>query len=571
MKQTVLLFIIALLPLSSLFAQESDTLQREVTIVKEFTPILREAEKINTLPSVAAPSFDRQAVSYTRNVTSTEIPTEASHVEIPYKPIYNTGSHKHRGYFDFGMGAYLTMFANAGYHILDTPHDKLNIAAQFNSLNWDIPVNSQSRFNHPYYEDVTHQTFYDARAGLQYAHTFKDNITLSLLGAYRYLDFNYYGVTNNYYFKDHPFNSVNNFFVELYVGNKEAQHYDYEHWDVTAGYSLYSNRRGAYVTTPSSEHHGYLKGAYSYMLDKCWSVGGEVDFDFLHYGLLKDLSGVAPNIYVPGYNLNVFMARLLPHVEYRKDRFFFRGGVKADISVNDGTIFRFAPDVHMNWEFVENYFLYADIDGGKELHTWNEVSKECIYFDPSFRVPSTYSPVDAKVGFRFRFIPELSFSAFAGYEVAAGALFQSLGVSPQGISWESIDASCFKVGAHIDADIMQYVTVSLDATYREWRGKKSGLVISYDQPRWEGNARVVVHPHKQVDIELGYNMKLDRDFGIYGKLNDMHNLQAKVAYHPLQWLTVFAQGANLLNCKYDYYFGLPAPRIQGMAGVELRF
>lgn len=562
MKQSVILFIIALVPVFSLMAQEKDTLQREVTIVKEFTPIVRDAEKINTMPSVATPSFSRQPANYSYNAASAAIPTVASDVEIPCNPVYNLRNRKYRGYADVGMGAYMTVFANAGYHILDTPHDKLNVAAQFNSLNWDIPVNSRSPFNHPNFESVTHQTFYDARAGLQYAHTFDNNITVSLLGSYRYLDFNYYGVGNGVY--THPFNAVNNFFAELYVGNKEAQHYDYEHWDVRAGYSLYSNRNGAYVATPSSEHHGYLKGAYSYMLDKYWSVGGQIYFDFLHYG------GLVDEFYVPGCSLNVFKARLLPHAEYRKDRFFFRAGIKADISVNDGTIFRFAPDVHLNWEFVENYFLYTDIDGGKELHTWNEMSKECIYFDPSRHIPSTYSPLDARLGFRFRFIPELTFSAFGGYEIAAGALFQSLS-TPQGIAWESIDAYCFKVGAHIDADIMQYVTLSLDATYREWRAQKSLQVISYDRPRWEGNVRVVVHPHSQVDIELGYNMQLDRDFGVSGKLNDIHNVQARVAYHPLQWLTVFAQGANLLNCKYDYYYGLAAPRIQGMAGVELRF
>lgn len=569
MKKIALLYIIALLPAISSLAQDSDTLQRAVTIVKEFTPIVRDAEKINTMPSVATPSFNRDSVQYNYNATSTAVPTIATDVNIPYIPTPANNDHKYRGYFDAGIGNYLALTGNAGYHILDTPHDKLNIGAQFTSLNWDVPINSHAS---AIGESLTRQTFYDARAGLHYAHTFDNNISVSLRGAYRFLDFNYYGVAGVAPVGSdvHPFNRVNNLYAELQIDNKEAQHYDYEHWYATAGYSLYRNKRGAYVPTPSSEHHAYLKGGYSYMLDQYWSVGGVLNIDFLQYNGVIHLDN-SPE--TPGYVLNtnnVFMARLLPHVEYRKDRFNFHAGVKVDISANDKTVFRFAPDVRMDWEFHENYFLQANIEGGKKLHTWHDMSQQCIYFDPSYRIPSTYSPLDAKVGFRFRFILELSLSAYAGYEVAAGALFQSVEASSQAIAWQSIDASCFKLGARVEAYVLQYVTLSADIAYREWK-QKNGSLISYDKPRWEGNARVTIHPHKLFDIELGYNMQLGRDYGIYGKLNDIHNVQAMVTYHPNQRLSIFVQGNNLLNCKYDYYYGLPAPRIQGMVGAELKF
>lgn len=569
MKQITILFIIALLPALSMFSQENDTLQREVTIVKEFTPIIRDAEKINTMPPVATPTFNRRAVNYSYTATPTQVPTIAYDVNIPYTPTSDTNNRKHRGYLDFGIGAYLAMFGNAGYHILDTPHDQLNIGVQFTSFNGDIPINSHAPAIN---ESSTRQTFYDTRAGLRYAHTFDNNISMSLHGAYRYLDFNYFGVAGETPVGTmlQPFNKVHNLFAELRIENKEAQHYDYEHWYATAGYSLYNNNRGAYVPTSSNEHHAYINSAYKYMLNKYWSVGGEVKFDYLQYNGLIHRDGNETNLNTSDNTQHIFMARLLPGIEYKKNKFFFRAGVIADISVNDDAIFNFAPDIRLNWEFVENYFIYAQIGGGKKLHTWNDFSQHCIYFDPSCRIPSSYSPIDGQVGFRFRFIPELSLSAYTGYEIASGALFQSVQKSTQAIAWQSIDASCFKIGARIDANILQYVTLSVDAVYREWKQKKASI-ITYDKPRWEGNARIAIHPHKLFDIELGYNMQLDRDFGIYGRLNDIHNLQILVSYHPVEWLTVFAQGNNLLNCKYDYYYGLPAPRIQAMGGIELKF
>ena len=178
MKKIITLIIVSLLSISLSYAQESDTLQREVTITKEFTPTVRDAEKINTLPSIATPTFNTRSVNYCYDATSTAVPTTATNVNIPYLPKYETGAKRHRGYLDLGLGTYLSMFANAGYHILDTPHDQLNIKAQFSSLNWDIPVNSHSSMVSD--DDVTHQTFYDARAGLRYTHTFDNDISVSL-------------------------------------------------------------------------------------------------------------------------------------------------------------------------------------------------------------------------------------------------------------------------------------------------------------------------------------------------------------------------------------------------------
>lgn len=565
MKHTIVTFIIAILPLLSLWAQENDTLQREVTIVKEFTPVVRDVEKINTLPPVSTPTFEHRSVNYCYDASSAEVSTQASKVDIPYTHLTDSENKRCRGYFDFGMGLYLAMYGNIGYHIFDTPKDQLNIATQFNSLNGDIPINSHAS---SVVGNSSRQTFYDVQAGLNYTHTFDNNISMSLRGAYRYLNFNYYGVAadNRGDINKHPFNTAQNVFGEIQIDNKNAQYYDYENWYITLGYSMYQNERGAYTTLPSQEHHGYIHGAYSYMLNNYWSVGGDLKLDYLQYSGLAHFSG---DNYVSQSPRHIFVARLLPKVEYRKNKVYFRLGVKADISVNDKTIFLFAPDIRFNWEFVENYFIHAKVDGGKMFHTWHDVSKYCIYFDPSQQIPSTYSPIDAQIGFRFRFMPELSFSAYGGYEIASGALFQSVHSSSQAIAWQSIDASCLKIGGRIDADILQYVTLSLDATYRLW--KQGGVPITYDRPRWETNARVIVHPHKKVDVEVGYNMQLDRDFGIYGKLGDIHNLQASINYRPIHWLAIFAKGDNLLNKAYDYYYGLPAPRIQAMLGVGLKF
>lgn len=554
-------------------AQGNDSLRREVTIVKDFTPIVREASKINTLPPVSTPSFDRRPVTYCYNTHPADIPVSTSLVSAPFSEQDKTIRKRRRGYLDFSMGTYLAMTGNAGYHILDSSKDKLNIGLQYTSLNWNIPVNSAYPIEH---ETESKQTFYDTHIGLHYDHRFNSDVTLALNGAYRFINFNYYGVAGNLPSNrnSHPFQWTHNFFVELKVDNSAAVAYDYQQWNVTAGYSLYNNRWGAYIPDASSEQHAYLYTSLGGEIGNGWSAGAEINIDFLQYkGIYPSGTQADDIIHNPDLSetqiQSIFLAEVLPHIDWNGKRSHLRAGVKAYISVNDGTIFRFAPDIHFNWEFIDNYFLYFNIYGGKQLHTWNNVSQYCIYFDPSQRIPSTYVPLDATGGFRFHFIPELSISAYGGYEIASSALFQAAGQSSQAIAWQTLDATCVKAGARADIDINRIFSLSLDGTYRLWRHNKTE--ISFDRPRWEANARMALHPHRKFDIELGYNMQLGRDFGSLGKLADIHNLQASVAYHPLDFLSIFIQGNNLLNRSYDYYYGLPAPKIQALGGISLIF
>lgn len=565
--------IVTILVTTCLMVCANDSIQREVTIVKDFTPIVRDADKINSLPPIATPSFERRAVNYCFDATASQVPTIATDVNIPYTPLYENVSKQHRGYIDVNMGNRWAIAANAGYRIVDNKKDQLNLGLQFTSFNWDIPVNSQAT---TIQEDKTLKNYYDIRAGLHYAHIFDNNITAAFNGTYRYIDFNYYGVAGDPIIglPSHPFQKAQNFIAEITVDNSDAHQYDFEQWHITGGYSLYRNANGTYIPDASNEHHAFIEGAYNYMIDDYWSVGGDATFDYLLYNGLIPAGSDIDNLINSGTKLNtrteyVFMARLNPHADWRGDRMHFHAGAKIDISAGDGTIFRFAPDIHFKWEFIENYFISASVDGGKKLHTWHDISQYCIYFDPSQRIPSTYSPLDSRLGVQLHFIPEITLSIYGGYEIATDALFQSIGHSSRAISWQAIEANCLKAGASINADVCQFLSLSIDATYRNW--VHNGTAISCDRPRWVGNARIDIHPIEQLDIELGYNMQLGRDFGSYGRLDDIHNLHVSAIYSPLHWLSIKAYGNNLLNRRYDYYYGMPAPQAQFLLGVGIKF
>lgn len=565
MKRYALIFISLLAMMVQ--AQENDTLQREVTILRNFTPVVREANKINTMPPITTPIFDRETVNYATDVFAADVTTIPTKVDISYAVPQQEALSRYKGYANFDMGMYMAMAANAGYRILDTKNDRLGVAAQFTSIDGVMPINSS--FLPVEDEAGTQQTFYDVRAGLTYAHVFNNNITAALNASYRYAYFNYYGMMG---VGEHPVQQVNNVNVELRVDNREAQQYDYEKWHAVAGYQLYDNATSLYAPNATREHYAYIDILYQRMLNDSWCVGGDIQGEYLQYNGLLDLPPVDEvDAVLPPNTLtrHIFMMRLLPYVAWNKGCASFRAGVKIDISGGDGNVFNFAPDVRFNWEFIKNYFLYANIGGGKQLNRWGDVSQYCLYFDPTQSIPSIYSPLDAELGFRMRFIPELYVTLFGGYEIANQALFQRVDGFSQAIAWDVIDAQCIKAGLAVNADITEYVTFSADAAYRYWT--HNGEAITYNRPRWEANVSVAVHPFKQLDVKLDYNMQLERDYGIYGRLADVHNLQLYATYQVFDWLSVSLHGNNLLNRRHDYYFGLPAPGIQVMGGIAVKF
>ena len=565
MKRYALIFVSLLAIMMQ--AQGNDTLQREVTILRNFTPVVREVNKINTMPPITTPTFDREAVSYATDAFAADVTTTPSKVDISYAASQQETLSRYKGYANFDMGMYMAMVANAGYRILDTKNDHLGVAAQFTSIDGAMPINSS--FLPMDDEAKTRQTFYDVRAGLNYAHVFNNNLTVALNASYRYAYFNYYGVMGE---GEHSVQQANNCNIELRVDNREAQQYDYEKWHAIAGYQLYDNASGLYVPNATREHYAYVDLLYQHMLNDYWSAGADIDGEYLQYnGLLGSPFTEEGSIVLPHATLtkHIFMMRLLPYAAWSKGPASFRAGVKMDISAGDGNVFCVAPDVRFNWEFIKNYFLFANIGGGKQLNRWGDVSQYCLYFDPAESIPSSYSPLDAELGFRMRFIPELYVTLFGGYEIADKALFQRVDGFSQTVAWDAIDAQCIKAGLAVNAEITEYVTLSADAAYRHW--SRNGEAITYNRPRWEANVSVAVHPFEQLDVKLDYNMQLERDFGAYGKLADVHNLQLYATYRVFDWLSVSLHGNNLLNRCHDYYFGLPAPGIQVMGGVAVKF
>ena len=165
------------------------SLQRAVTIEKEFTPIVQDASKINSIPEMEVSASERPDIKYTEWKNARE--------ETPSVTILPAGDNgveapdRQRGYARIEIGNYLNINANAGVRIIDKTRDQLLFWYQHNSTNGTL---SYLRYNNSVNtgDDETKQRRNDNKLNLKYTHIF-DNLSWQTSAYYRYNGFNYYG------------------------------------------------------------------------------------------------------------------------------------------------------------------------------------------------------------------------------------------------------------------------------------------------------------------------------------------------------------------------------------------
>ena len=556
MKRFLFLIILAF-PVVVSAQERSDSLRREVTIEKDFTPIVRDASKINTLPEVEAPTVTRRSIRYSD--WSVPASLEARSVLLPpggfgEKPRENLS----RGYVDFGMGNYWNMAGNAGYRILQNEKDKLGVWWQHRSTCGTVDYNQML----PGYSESKKMYRLDERVIADYLHSF-GKIDLGIRGGYRYDSFNYYGLR----FPDlqglaSSNQEINRFFLKGRVVSTSPV--EGLHYEASLGYSRYGYRRG-YMQDEKGAAENWLEADFllSASIDGYSDISLDGSFDYVGYSRLPSASGYG-------------MLSLNPRYGWHNDRLSLSAGLKADISFNDGTIFRFSPDVRFDWTIVPDLQFYTRLAGGKSLNTWQKVSGYTLYFNPSLLAVNTYVPLDAEVGFRVNALRGFSIGVSGGCEIGKNLLFllpeMKANGELTGISdFAGADVRGWKADADISYRYGSVWEVSARVGYRRWTRDAGGAVISYNRPQWEGGADVRYKPLRTFVLDAGYRFAAGRDYGLLGTLADMHLVHLKASYSVTSWLSVYGLTDNLLNCKYDILYGMPAQGINFMFGVDLKF
>ena len=278
-----------------------------------------------------------------------------------------------------------------------------------------------------------------------------------------------------------------------------------------------------------------------------------------------------------------------PFYKYASDKIRFKAGAKMDVSAHDGTVFRFAPDVEFNVDFGKSFHFYTVVDGGKELNTWSKMSSQNIYLNPTMRLASTYTPVNALVGLYCDYLPGFKVRGFVGVKSSVSALFDvrrsetvadGMIVSHEVVDYAPLDAFRILGGVNVEYNLSNILKGEVRWVYNGWmtRGERDFILSSL--PRNEWFIDLGIYPVKSLAIKAlfyigsGRGYRYDNPDGVENppvKMSDIYELNLSVDYNITKMIRVFAEGNNLLSQHYDIYYGMPAQRINFLVGLGIDF
>lgn len=571
MKNSVIIVVLLSLGVFSAQAQDSDALSREVTVEKNYSPRVDNAAKITGVPEVEDPLVEQPLAEFSAWAvplmgTPRTQPLSASILasQEPFDKKY--------GYARLGIGNNLNIRGDAGLRLLNTPSDQLGIWYNHYSTGGRLPYLDPPAWS----GDKVYQHQNSNTVNLTYKHLFK-KVEWKTAAAYRSNAFNYYGFSLQPLpvMEGENTQHANQYAVSTAVRSVKDELVVF---DASVGFEGFKNRIGYLIGSDGGvENHLETRFSMAVALTEGsrHRLGFDVKLDNLFYRRAQS------------HNYTVFS--FTPFYKYASEKIRFKAGAKMDVSAHDGTVFRFAPDVAFNVDFGKSFHFYTVVDGGKELNTWSKMSSRNIYLNPSQRLASTYTPVNALVGLYCDYLPGFKVRGFVGVKSSVSALFDvrryetvtdGMIASHEVVDYAPLDAFRVLGGVNVEYNLSNILKGEVRWVYNGWMTRGGRDFILSSLPRNEWYVDLGVYPMKTLAIKAlfyigsGRGYRYDNPEGVENpplKMSDIYELNLTIDYNITKMIRLFAEGNNLLSQHYDIYYGMPAQRINFLVGLGVDF
>ena len=570
-------------------AQQDSTLTREMTIEKEYNPIVREADKITRMPEVETPQANKTRIVYAEPTLDGKARRELQTLEVG---AVNTSYpfSKKRGYLDLSGGNYLNLQGKFGYRFIDKEKDLFGIELMHNSTNGDVKFVDEAW-------GKTKQKVNDNHANLYYHHRFH-NWMLHTNAAYDYSGFNYYGglgeietlLPNN---QEQGTQKQQRISLNLSGATIRKQEWDYK---MSLGFTSFSQKMPGIQENTIALGMGLAKQTCD-----SWRFAMDLDTRVMVYGgdsqkydwQTKDAFKNMGNI------------RLLPAMNYDNgDGLNVKLGIEADFSFGRPPYIGIAPDIELNWKMAEHWLLYGDLTGGIEQYSLSDMAKQNRYYYMEGQPRNSYKIADLQLGIRSNVLAGFWFDLYGSAGYTLDELFEQTYLSTlingeyyydtNRLSGFTADGFSWKVGAKLKYKFSDVLDLHLNIQKNGWN-LKDDQTASY-KPGIEGAFGMTLRPLKKLIFDLSYDFKGDREAVILEEravvtpdtdptkavgntqftrqttsLKDIHQLNLKTTYRFNDTFSVYCSLNNLLFRRQDMWYGMPYQGFHFMAGGSIRF
>lgn len=566
-------------------------LNREMTLEREYDPSVQDASKVNTLPVVKEPEVRKIPIDYSNYTLAADPAKEISLLpsgNIMTQMDYN----KRRGYFNFGIGNYMNINGDLGYHILSTEKDKLNVWYSHRSTNGKVKYIGS--------DEKVKAKLNDNLGGVNFQHAF-DKLLLNLGAKYGYSGFNYYG---------RPFNAVSsmpgsewmddanrtknqvNQTVQVKAGIESKE-------GASLGYLLdlqYINFSHRYGLNP--EKDGPTEHTVEVAFDLNAGFGGNQRIGLggsallFNYGLkgmgMPTLDGEPLGDENAYYEFNNHAeVTLSPYYKIEGENWNVKLGANVMLVTGEDSKFMASPNISADIEVADKTVLYALATGKLYSNSMYEMSQVNRYLNPNKELLPSRNWVDATIGIKSGVAPGFWFDVFGGYKKTSDEVFFVPSPVMLGKGWFSsvsrslqADADQLFAGVSLKYSYQQLIDLNVKGVYNHWKvetpeGFRSGTYKAYGKPEMEITAGITVRPIKNLSVALDYYLATGRyglEEGLFDvKMKNINELNLTGTYTFNDTFGVYAKLNNILCQKYEVLYGYPLQSFGAMIGVNINF
>lgn len=555
------------------------TIKRNIEVVRDYTPVIKEAGKINTMPELKDVNTKKIEVDY-KVWTSTYKPKTDIIPSLDYAlASQEENKYSREGFLRLGGGNYKSFLGELYTPIYNSDVALFDFYLKHNSSfgnvtlkkdNYDVLSN-----------DVLSKGLYnDNKARISFLRSIRIR-EISAFGEFGYNRFNYYGL-----------NSDMIAFSEQNKGKEEPEYKndDQKNSHLTAAlnfrfrskdyidqwkYDLQTNWRLLKTHFNVAENTIFTDLAASYRMQE--SI---LSLKFQMYNVFVSTPKNGSIDFSKAKNFNNFtVLKFNPYYSFISEVGRLNLGLKASFGINQGKNTAFSPDITGQVRVIDNvWYVYAGVTGDYKVNTLRSLANENIYLSPDARPEDTYIPLDIYLGTKLNIGKSVNTDIHIGYKIINNQYFyvnksDSTGMKNTFDVVYDKNVGQFNCGAAVNYNFREKVDFSFKIGYNKWSLEKQkeawmlpaaqiGLGVSYvptDFLRFNIN----------YDLEAGRKAKLGKDTIV--DLKNFNDISLGANYKLMSFLDVFARFNNILNQRSEVWYGYPSQGFNFLLGLTLTF
>lgn len=555
------------------------TIKRNIEVVRDYTPVIKEAGKINTMPELKDVNTKKIEVDY-KVWTSTYKPKTDIIPSLDYAlASQEENKYSREGFLRLGGGNYKSFLGELYTPIYNSDVAIFDFYLKHNSSfgnvtlkkdNYDVLSN-----------DVLSKGLYnDNKARISFLRSIRIR-EISAFGEFGYNRFNYYGLNSD--------------MISFSEQNKDKEEPEYKNDDqknshLTAAlnfrfrskdyieqwkYDLQTNWRLLKTHFDVAENTIFTDLAASYRMQE--SI---LSLKFQMYNVFVSTPEDGPIDFSKAKNFNNFtVLKFNPYYSFISEVGRLNLGLKASFGINQGKNTAFSPDITGQVRVIDNiWYVYAGVTGDYKVNTLRSLANENIYLSPDARPEDTYIPLDIYLGTKLNIGKSVNTDIHIGYKIINNQYFyvnksDSTGMKNTFDVVYDKNVGQFNCGAAVNYNFREKVDFSFKIGYNKWSLEKQkeawmlpaaqiGLGVSYvptDFLRFNIN----------YDLEAGRKAKLGKDTSV--DLKNFNDISLGANYKLMSFLDVFARFNNILNQRSEFWYGYPSQGFNFLLGLTLTF